>query len=167
MTDTVAWLDLPAAQPGGSLTVEKRAMLGPFDVVPGRLVASASGVHRFGLVGSPGVTLQAKVACDQFEPVVVLVAPSGTRWDLSSRARAPDAGSGSGGSSDDVVLPEAGDYALLVSSAANIAAGRAVTTGEYRLTLLCDAPSKTPSVIPRALPSSRSGRFGAWESESR
>ena len=95
-----------------------------------------------------------------------MIAPGGTRWDLSHRVRAPDAGSGTGGS-DDLILPEPGDYTLLVSSRANIDALSAVTTGEYRLTVLCDAPVKVSASIPRAPPSSRSGRFGAWESEPR
>jgi len=166
VTDTTAWLDQPSVQPGGALHVEKRAALGPFDVVPGRLAAGASGVHRFALAGSPGVILQAKVATDAFEPVVVVIAPSGRRWDLSSRARAPDAGNGATGSAtDDLVLPEPGSYILVVTSRENVAAGQALTTGEYRLTLLCDAPRKAQSVLPPAAPSSRAGRFGAWESE--
>jgi hypothetical protein len=163
--DSLRWLDLPAMQPGGALMVERRAMLGPFDVVPGRLLSGHIGVHRFGLVGRPGVVLQAKVATEAFEPVVAVIAPSGTRWDISGRARAPD--SGSGRSLDDLVLPEAGDYVLFVTSRENVTAEKAITSGEYRLTLLCDAPRKHAPEVPRAAPSSRSGRFGAWESEPR
>jgi hypothetical protein len=55
---------------------------------------------------------------------------------------------------------------LVVTSRENTKAARAVTTGEYRLTLLCDAPKKAPA-IPAPPPSSRSGRFAAWESEPR
>jgi hypothetical protein len=166
MNHVIAWLDSPALQPGGALAAEKRAALGPFDVVPGRLVAGKSGVHHFTLAGTPGVTLQAKVATDHFEPVVIVIAPSGTRWDLSSRAKAPDAGARVA-ATDDLVLPESGEYVLVVTSKANVAALRAVTTAEYRLTLLCDAPRKAPASIPTPTPSSRSGRFGAWESEPR
>jgi hypothetical protein len=151
---TTSWLESPAVQPGGALAVEKRASLGPFDVVPGRLVAVTSGVHRYGLTGVLGVVLSAKVATEAFEPVVVVIAPSGRRWDVT-------AGAG------ELVLPEAGEYILVVTSRENTTAGRAITNGEYRLTLLCDAPRKTPQVIPAAPPSSRSGRFAAWESEPR
>jgi hypothetical protein len=166
VTNSTAWLDQPALQPGGALAPEKRGALGPFDVVPGRLVAGTSGVHHFVLAGTPGVTLQAKVATDLFEPVVIVIGPTGTRWDLSSRARAPDAGGGA--SPDDLILPVVGEYVLAVTSRENVTALRAVTTGEYRLTLLCDAPRKAPSVVPPpASSSSRSGRFGAWESEPR
>jgi hypothetical protein len=174
VTDATAWLDALDVSAlrsgvGGVLAFEKKAALGPFDVVPGRLVAGSSGAHRYGLAGTQGVILQAKVATDAFDPVVALVAPSGVRWDLSGAARAPDAGSTNVGAttSNAFVLPEAGDYLLLVSSRENLSANRAVTTGEYRLTLLCDAPRKAPAVVPAAAPSSRSGRFGAWESEPR
>lgn len=162
---TTAWLDSTAAQPGGALAVEKRPMLGPFDVVPGRLVAGESGVHRYGLLGSPGVILQAKVATDAFEPVVVVIAPSGARWDLSGRARGADAGRTGGDGQDDLVLTETGVFVLVVSSRENVQAGRALTTGEYRLTLLSDAPQKAEPLVPADPPSSRSGRFGAWESD--
>jgi len=166
VTETIGWVDSPALQPGGGLALERRGVLGPFDVVRGRLALGESGVHRFALAGTLGVTLQAKVATDNFEPVVIVIAPSGARWDLSSRARAPDAGGQSSVPGGDLVLPEPGDYVLLLTSRENVTAGRAVTTGEYRLTLLCDAPRKPTSVIPKA-PSSRSGRFSAWESEPR
>jgi hypothetical protein len=162
---TTAWLDSTAVQPGGVLAVEKRPMLGPFDVVPGRLVAGESGVHRYGLLGSPGVILQAKVATDAFEPVVVVISPSGARWDLSDRARAADAGRGGAGGQDDLTLTEKGIFVLVVTSRENVQAGRAVTTGEYRLTLLSDAPRKAAPHVPTAPPSSRSGRFVAWESD--
>ena len=142
LTNPTAWLDLPAVQPGGALAAEKRGALGPFDVVPGRLVSGSSGVHHFTLSGTPGVTLQAKVATEAFEPIVVVIAPSGVRWDLSARARVPDGGAGATASTEDVVLPEAGSYTLAVTSRENVVAGRALTTGEYRLTLLCDAPRK-------------------------
>ncbi len=191
VTKSTAWLDHPALQPGGALAAEKRGVLGPFDVVPGRLVAGSSGVHHFVLSGRPGVTLQAKVATDRFEPVVAVIAPSGLRWDVSHRARAPDGGAGATSSPEDLVLPETGDYVLVVTARENLAVARAVTTGEYRLTLLCDAPRKpslapgprpptnpppapAPSpivaaaavpAVPKSTPSSRSGRFAAWESE--
>ncbi len=148
------WLESPAVQPGGALAVEKRGALGAFDVVPGRLVAATSGVHRYGVAGVLGIVLSARVATDAFEPVVVLIAPSGRRWDLSA-------------GSSELDLPEAGEYILVVTSRENTAAGRAVTSGEYRLTLLCDAPRKGPPNVPGAPPSSRSGRFAAWESEPR
>jgi hypothetical protein len=160
---TTAWLDQPAAQAGGALAVEKKTTLDAFDVVPGRLAAGQSGAHRYTLAGAPGVVLQAKVATDAFDPVVVVIAPTGTRWDLSARARASD--SGGAGNPGDLVLPQEGTYTLVVSSRENVTAGRAVTTGEYRLTLLCDAPPKAIPAIPPAAPSSRSGRFGAWESD--
>lgn len=166
VSDGLAWLTSPASGPGGALAVEKRGALGPFDVVPGQLVARKSGVHRFTVSGTAGVSLQARVATDSFVPVVVLIAPGGVRWDLSHRVRAPDAGTGSAGA-EDLILPEPGDYTLLVSSRENVDALAAATTGEYRLTLLCDAPVKVTPSIPRPPPSSRSGRFGAWESEPR
>ncbi len=157
VTDATSWLSSPAVQPGGALAVEKRAALGPFDVVPGRLATGTSGVHRYGLTGVAGIVLSAKVATDAFEPVVVVIAPSGRRWDISTSA---------GAASSDLVLPESGEYMLVVTSRENTAGARALTTGEYRLTLLCDAPKKaTP--VPAAPPSSRSGRFAAWESEPR
>jgi len=124
-------------------------------------------VHRYTLAGSPGVTLQAKVATDDFDPVVVVVTPSGARTDLSNLARKPDAGGKGAPTNDDFVLVESGDYVLFVSSRENVAVGRALTTGEYRLTLLCDDPRKAPAPVPTATSSSRSGRFGAWESEPR
>jgi hypothetical protein len=167
VTDIAKWLDSPAVRPGGALATEKKATLGPFDVVSGRLVAATSGVHRYGLSGTVGVVLQAKVATDAFEPVVVVIGPSGTRWDLSAGARAPDAGHAAPASVTDLVLPEAGEYILVVTSRANTIAGRALTNGEYRLTLLCDAPRKAVPVAPVSAPSSRSGRFSAWESEPR
>jgi hypothetical protein len=166
---TTDWLDSPALAPGGALMVEKRAALGAFEVVPGRLVAQVSGVHQFRLDGARGVTLQAKVATEMFTPVVVVVSPSGVRWDVSSGARAPDTG-GTGGQAEaegHLELPEGGAYTLLVTSEENLTAGKAVTTAGYRLTLLCDAPRKITSSIPKPPPSSRSGRFGAWESEPR
>lgn len=162
VTDTMSWLSSPAVQPGGALAVEKRASLGPFEVVPGRLVAGKSGVHRYGLTGVLGIVLSAKVATDAFEPVVVIIAPSGRRWDISSSA--PGAAATSGAT--ELVLPESGEYMLAVTSRENTNAGRALTNGEYRLTLLCDAPKKA-QVIPPSPPSSRSGRFAAWESEPR
>ena len=165
MVTVAPWLDQPAVQPGGALAVEKRGMLEAFDVVPGRLVTATSGVHRFGVVGTPGVTLQAKVATEHFDPVVVVIAPSGARWDLSGRAKAPDGGGH--GAAADLVLPEAGEYILVVTSRDNVTASRAITDGEYRLTLLCDAPSRGAGPVPAAAPSSRSGRFSAWESEPR
>jgi hypothetical protein len=151
---------------GGALAVEKKGMLGPFDVVPGRLVAGESGVHRYGLGGTVGVVLSAKVATDAFDPIVVLIAPSGARWDVSAGARTPDSAGGLP-SPGEIVLPEAGDYILVVTSRENAASLRALTTGEYRLTLLCDAPRKARPVVPVPPPSSRSGRFGAWESDPR
>jgi hypothetical protein len=165
VTDTTSWLDTAAVQPGGALAVEKRPSLGAFDVVPGRLAADKSGVHRYAVSGVKGLVLSAKVATDAFEPVVVVIAPSCRRWDLSTAARTPDP-RGLGAPSD-LVLPEVGEYILVVTSRENAGAGRALTTGEYRLTLLCDAPEKAPRAIPAAPPSSRSGRFAAWESEPR
>jgi hypothetical protein len=167
VTDTMSWLESPAVQPGGALAVEKRAALGPFDVVPGRLVAGKSGVHRYGLTGVLGIVLSAKVATDAFEPVVVVIAPSGRRWDISSSTPGANGGAnGSAAGTSELVLPESGEYMLVVTSRENTKTARAVTNGEYRLTLLCDAPKKAP-VIPPSPPSSRSGRFAAWESEPR
>ena len=167
MTDATAWLSSPAVHVGGALAVEKRAALGPFDVVPGRLLAGESGVHRYSLPGNVGVVLSAKVASAGFEPVVVVIAPSGVRWDVTAGAKTPDAGGASQASPGELVLPEAGDYILVVTSRENVASLRAITTGEYRLTLLCDAPRKVRPPVPAAPPSSRSGRFGAWESDPR
>jgi hypothetical protein len=167
VSPVASWLDSPAVRPGGALAAEKKPALGPFDVVPGRLVTGTSGVHRYALAGSVGVVLQAKVATDAFEPVVVVIGPSGARWDLSFGARGPDVGSSAAASVTDLVLPEAGEYLLVVTSRENTNAGRALTTGEYRLTLLCDAPRKAAPVAPASSPSSRSGRFSAWESEPR
>jgi hypothetical protein len=184
--DVAAWLDSPAAEPGGTLAVETRAALEAFDIVPGRFTAGESGVHRYTVAGEPGVTLQARVATDDFDPVVVVVAPSGARTDLSRLARKPDAGGKAGGTAggmaggtaagkagapvgtnEDFILTEQGPHALVVSSRENVAVLRALTTGEYRLTLLCDAPQKVLGPPPSAAPSSRSGRFGSWESEPR
>jgi hypothetical protein len=162
--DTMAWVSSLAARPGGALKPETRGSLGAFDVVPGSLAPNQSGIHTYLVEGTPGLILQAKVATDTFDPVVVVIAPSGMKWDVSSRVRAPDAGKG--GAKEELALPEAGEYKLLVTSRQNVTQGRAVTAGEYRLTLLCDAPeAKAP--VPRPTPSSRSGRFGAWESEPR
>lgn len=167
VTDVTAWLSSPAVHAGGALAVEKKATLGAFDVVPGRLVQGTSGVHRYTLAGIVGEVLSAKVATDAFEPVVVVIAPSGRRWDVSAGVKTPDAGRAGAPSPGELVLPEAGDYMLVVTSRENVTALRAVTTGEYRLTLLCDAPRKVQAKIPVPPPSSRSGRFGAWESDPR
>jgi hypothetical protein len=167
---TTAWLDNPAARKGGALASVDKETLGAFDVALGRFTAGEVGVHRYRVVGAVGLVLQAKVATQAFEPTVVLVAPSGVRWPVAS--------GGQGADQDDVpselTLPEAGDYALVVTSHENVVAGRAVTSGEYRLTLFLDAAPSIPveitgstPAIPKAAPSTRSGRFGAWESESR
>lgn len=170
---STAWLAAPgllaairAGTDGGGLAIETKPPLGQFDVVPGGLVAGKSGVHRYSFDGSVGIVLSAKVATNAFEPVVVVLSPGGVRWDMSTSARTPDPGSGGPPTPGEVILPDDGQYLVLVSSRENVTKGRAVTTGEYRLTLLCDAPRKAPPP-PVAAPSSRSGRFAAWESEPR
>ena len=140
-------------------------MLGPFDVVPVASWRARVACTATGFWGAPGVIVQAKVATDAFEPVVVVIAPSGARWDLSGRARGADAGRTGGDGQDDLVLTETGVFVLVVSSRETVQAGRALTTGEYRLTLLSDAPQKAEPLVPADPPSSRSGRFGAWESD--
>jgi hypothetical protein len=154
---TTAWLDDPAARSGGALAVQAKGALGEFDVVHDRLVPGQSGVHRYDVVGQAHFVLQAKVATEAFEPVLVVMGPDRIRWELSSL------------SSKGLELPVAGAYTLFVTSRENVAAGRAVGSGEYRLTLLCDAPSSVaPASVPiPAPPSSRSGRFSDWESEPR
>lgn len=172
--DAASWLDLPAAQPGGVLAVEAKGALGEFDVVVDRLVPGKSGGHRYDVTGHARFILQAKIATDAFEPILVLLGPNGVRWDLSGSKDLPRGG---------VELPDDGTYAVVVTSRANVVAGRAASLGEYRLTLMCDAPSvplaaasmafpghgstpRAPGAAPSA-PASRSGRFAAWESEPR
>jgi hypothetical protein len=147
--------------------VQAKGVLGEFDVVLDRLVPGASGVHRYDVSGKARFVLQAKISTQAFHPVLVLLGPNGVRWDLSGAASLPRGG---------IELPDDGAYTVIVTSRENVVAGKAVGAGEYRLTLMCDAPSapvnapgligKTPHVPPAA-PSSRSGRFGAWESEPR
>jgi hypothetical protein len=165
MTGTTAWLDFPAARSGGAMAVQAKGALGEFDVVHDRLVAGQSGVHRYDVVGQARFVLQAKVATEAFDPILVVMGPDHNRWELSS---APSHG---------LELPVAGAYALFVTSRENVTAGRAVGSGEYRLTLLCDAPPPATAATGRktalapvnvpAPPSSRSGRFSDWESEPR
>jgi len=170
---TTAWLDQPAARKGGALAAEDKDTLGAFDVALGRFTAGEAGLHRYRVIGSVGLVLQAKVATQAFDPMVVLVAPSGVRWPIASVGH----GSDQDDLPTDLTLPEAGDYLLVVTSQENVAAGRAVTSGEYRLTLFLDAAPSIPVEItgstpgvPKAAPSTagtRAGRFGAWESETR
>jgi hypothetical protein len=168
LMDATSWLDLPAAQPGGVLAVQAKGALGEFDVVLDRLVSGESGAHRYDVSGKAHFVLQAKIATDAFKPVLVLLGPNGVRWDLTRAASSPRGG---------VELPDHGTYTVVVTCRENIAAARAICDGEYRLTLMCDAPGpavgpRTNSIptapqVPPAAPSSRSGRFGAWESEPR
>jgi hypothetical protein len=168
--ESVSTLPLPDAALNGALAVERK--LGDFESVTGRLVEAKVALQAYELEGRAGNQVRLRVTSDAFHVVafIVLVARGKSFWKVvpglspasSSSLGGPDAAPGGVEAQSPVTLPSDGVYRVVVTSVENQAARSPVSSGEYRMTLLVDAPSAEPPVE-----SERGTRFSAWESDSR
>jgi hypothetical protein len=167
--EPVSKLPLPEAALSGALAVQRK--LSDFESVTGRLEGGVSAVQAYELDGHAGNQVRLRVTSDAFHAVafLVLAAPRGRPFWKVVPGTAPLA-AGLGGPDSvrsievqtPVTLPADGVYRIVVTSIENQAEGRGVSSGDFRMTLMVDAPSVEPPVE-----SERGTRFAAWESDSR
>jgi hypothetical protein len=173
--ESVSRLPLPEAVLHGALAVERK--LSDFESLTGRLDAGGSALHAYEIDGRAGNHVRLRVTSDAFHVVAFLVLAS-SRGETFTKVvpglvpaaagalGGPESVSGGIEAQAPVTLPADGLYRVVVTSIENQAEQRAVSSGEYRMTLLVDAPSAAPSVEP-PVDSERGTRFSAWESDSR
>jgi len=155
--ESVTTFPLPEAALKGALAVQRK--LGDFESLTGRLEAGRSALQAYELEGHAGAQVRLRVTSDAFHVVafIVLAAPRATPFWRVVPGMAPSA---SGVEAQPAVtLPADGDYRIVVTSIENQAERRAASSGEFRMTLVVDAPSVEPPVD-----SERGTRFSAWES---
>jgi hypothetical protein len=166
--ESVTTFPLPEAALKGALAVQRK--LGDFESVTGRLDAGRSALQAYELEGHAGAQVRLRVTSDAFHVVafIVLLAPRATPFWRVVPGLAPSAAGAVGGpestaggveAQPPVTLPADGDYRVVVTSIENQAETRAASSGEFRMTLVVDAPSVEPPVD-----SERGTRFSAWES---
>jgi hypothetical protein len=162
--ETVTTFPLPEAALKGALAVSRK--LGDFESVTGRLDSGTSAHQAYELEGHAGAQVRLRVTSDAFHVVafIVLAAPRATPFwrvvpGLAPSANGPDSAAGGVEAQPPVTLPADGDYRVVVTSIENQAERRAASSGEFRMTLVVDAPSVEPPVD-----SERGTRFSAWES---
>jgi hypothetical protein len=142
--------------------------LGDFESLTGRLDAGGPSHDVYELESKAGDQVRLRLTSDGFQVVgfVWLTASEGQPF-LQSVAGGDARTAGSVETQVPVTLPKDGVYRIVVTSLENHAQAKAVSSGEYRMTLLCDT-SSVSSQAPLSGPESQKGpRFSAWESDQR
>jgi hypothetical protein len=161
--------------------------LSDFESITGRLEAGGRLLDAYELESAAGDQVRVRLTSEDFR-VVGFVVLSASR---SEPGREPfvhkivgGAERTTGGVEGEVpiTLPAGGTYRVVVTSVDNETHQQAVSSGEYRMTLLVDTPRNLPSRIvvsstfasPSSAPeegtgpgSQKGARFNAWESDSR
>jgi hypothetical protein len=162
---------LPEAALNGALAVSRR--LSDFESVTGRLEAGKVALQAYELDGRAGNQVRLRVTSDAFHVVAFIVLATPGRqsfWKVvpglvpaaAGALGGPESTPGGVEAQPPVTLPADGVYRVVVTSVENQAERRAASSGEYRMTLVVDAPSVEPPVE-----SERGTRFSAWESDYR
>jgi hypothetical protein len=159
--EAVSTLPLPEAAVNGVLSFQRE--LSDFDSVTGFLDAGRSGLHAYELRSQAGNQVRLRVTSDAFHAVAFVIgATPGGQPFRKVVPGVPSSAAGGVEAQPPVTLPSDGVYRVVVTSVENQAQRRAVSSGEYRMTLVVDAPSVEPPVD-----SERGTRFSAWESDLR
>jgi hypothetical protein len=142
--------------------------LGDFESITGRLMAGGRAADTYALEAKAGDQVRLHLTSDHFTVIGFIVLGSDQPEPfVRSVAGGRAATSGSVESQVPVTLPRDGCYRIVVTSLDNHAQKKAVSSGEYRMTLLSDSAS-VASQPPRSGPESQKGpRFNAWESDVR
>jgi hypothetical protein len=140
--------------------------LSDFESITGRLDVGGRPVDVYELESKAGDQVRLRLTSDDFKVVGFVVLREGEPF-LRTVAGGNAGTAGSVESQAPVTLPRAGVYRIVVTSLDNHAQRKAVSSGEYRMTLLCDTAG-IPSQPPLSGPESQKGpRFNAWESDGR
>jgi hypothetical protein len=159
--------------------------LSDFESITGRLEAGGRVLDTYELEGEVGYQVRLRLTSEDFRVLAFVVLGA----SASQPGREPfvqkiagDADRATGGveAQASITLPATGTYRVVVTSLDNEAQQRAISSGEYRMTLLVDTPKSLPAgfEVPRPIdsrpsapedsgPGSQKGaRFSAWESDS-
>jgi hypothetical protein len=141
--------------------------LSDFESITGRLDAGGRVFDAYELDSRAGDQVRLRLTSDDFQAVAYLLssAPSGREPFVRSIAGGNAQTAGSVETQAPITLPAAGVYRVVVTSVDNHKERRAASRGEYRMTLMVDAPASSQ---PLSQPESQKGaRFSAWESDGR
>jgi hypothetical protein len=147
--------------------------LSDFESITGRLETGGNVLDAYELESHPGDQVRLRLTSDDFQAVAfVLLAPTqphlepGREPFVRAVAGASARTAGSVEAQPPITLGAQGLYRVVVTSVDNQRQKRAVSRGEYRMTLLVDTAGANSQ--PVSGPESQKGpRFSAWESDGR